>query len=343
MALVTSERLRSGWHLIDGRLIRPLRMRPTRPLPLRIRTQSIRKIKRRNRPLSLRSRTRTIDPIKFGSRHHIFSLEDLDLDANLFTKHFDAESAQPRSSLTSTRPVETNEVEESQDTELQEEKDRALRIFENLFANADKWEHASDKNSAAEESLDATTVKFAHEASVEPIVSRQKKLENIFSFDQEDGMQILEYFLSIRRITGGFTLFGDGQLDIDSDVDALFQQPSASQVANMLEDVPAFSIVNSRQKSRVLAPDPRQPLFFPSPSEAQGRDVVRALENRVAGEFMRTETSCVAVAPSYSTDFARREEIRIRWDAEKLALTRDWKKRHREAVKLRRIRVGKAV
>jgi hypothetical protein len=37
----------------------------------------------------------------------------------------------------------------------------------------------------------------------------------------------------------------------------------------------------------------------------------------------------------------RRSDIRARWNAKKGDLTKDWKKRHREALKLRQVRTGK--
>jgi hypothetical protein len=78
MTLVTplNVQSRKGWHVTPlGRLIRPMRMRPVRPLSSMV-ALSNRKIadpkkkqKRRFKQALIRSRRRSIDPLKWGSQH----------------------------------------------------------------------------------------------------------------------------------------------------------------------------------------------------------------------------------------------------------------------------------
>ena len=124
----------------------------------------------------------------------------------------------------------------------------------------------------------------------------------------------------------------DLDLDLDDDVlDASFA-PAPPAATPSVQPVVATTIRNTRTQAQVTF-DPNLPLFFPLPQdEREGfRGRVRDPFD-VAKEqgfdwrtFCRTETS---------------EEIRQRWEAEKVELTRDWKRRHREAVKSRRRRGG---
>ena len=87
----------------------------------------------------------------------------------------------------------------------------------------------------------------------------------------------------------------------------------------------------SQPQSREFAYDPSLPLFFPIPSSQihlfpRQKDIATlARENVVSAGFYRTESE---------------EEIRKKWEEEKGELTRAWKKRYREAGKIRRRRGG---
>lgn len=84
MSLVTLENVsgRGGWKVTPlGRLVRPIRMRPEKPLPDQISTTTITKGKgkqpkgvqvkkrRRTKEPPVRARRRTIDPLKYSSQH----------------------------------------------------------------------------------------------------------------------------------------------------------------------------------------------------------------------------------------------------------------------------------
>jgi hypothetical protein len=88
MSLITSDNVhqRPQWRVTPlGRLIRPMRMRPARPLdppidPLRTKNveKGSRKKKKRPRPPPTRARRQTIDPLRWGSTH----LSGIFLDGN---------------------------------------------------------------------------------------------------------------------------------------------------------------------------------------------------------------------------------------------------------------------
>ncbi|KAI0343327.1 hypothetical protein BDW22DRAFT_1329179 [Trametopsis cervina] len=134
----------------------------------------------------------------------------------------------------------------------------------------------------------------------------------------------------------GFSLLGHLDLDLELEDDALdpaFIAASTQAPATQLEQVytPAAPIPTSKSQARTF--DPSLPLFFPLSDEARttarGRvrdpfDVARekGLDWR---SFCRTQNS---------------DEIKQRWEDQKVDLTKDWKRRHREAIKSRRRRGG---
>ena len=80
MSIVTSENVndRSGWRVTPlGRIIRPIRMRPSHPLPEMIAQAKVttnqkgqgKHKKQRVKPPPMRARRRTIDPTRWGSQH----------------------------------------------------------------------------------------------------------------------------------------------------------------------------------------------------------------------------------------------------------------------------------
>lgn len=92
------------------------------------------------------------------------------------------------------------------------------------------------------------------------------------------------------------------------------------------------AVVNDMRSSQ-LTLDTSLPFFFPLSDEdraaikGRGRDHLDVMRERGWDwqRFCRTQTS---------------EEIRQRWEAQKGELTRDWKRRHREALKSRGRRGG---
>lgn len=127
-----------------------------------------------------------------------------------------------------------------------------------------------------------------------------------------------------------------GQLDLDDelvdDVDLGFtaQAPATTAAAEVVQPISLPTTTGAQARFTL---DPSAPLFFPIPEDERtgfrGR-VKDPLD--VAKEkgwdwrtFCRTETD---------------EEVRKRWEERKVELTKDWKRRHREALKSRRRRGG---
>ena len=133
----------------------------------------------------------------------------------------------------------------------------------------------------------------------------------------------------------GFSLLGHLDLDLDLDDDVLnaaFAVPESVQ--QPAEDAPVSSTTFQNTRTKVqFTFDPAQPLFYPlSDAERSGfrGKVLDPLDfARENGwdwrTFHRTQTS---------------EEIKQRWESQKVELTKDWKRRHREAVKSRKRRGG---
>lgn len=126
-----------------------------------------------------------------------------------------------------------------------------------------------------------------------------------------------------------------GHLDLDLELDEdpldLGISSGAPEVTPTPASAPATQEPRNARSHIVL--DATLPFFFPLSEEARagmkGRvkdtfDVAREKGWDWRG-FCRTQTS---------------DEIKQRWEEQKVELTRDWKRRHREAIKSRRRRGG---
>lgn len=140
----------------------------------------------------------------------------------------------------------------------------------------------------------------------------------------------------------GFSLLGHLDLDVELDNDVPFfaEQPTSTQdqTPTYTPLPPATYLTHSAQAPIVL--NPKQALFFPHPQQQQGslnkvrqKDVFDLIKDNhwnwrdpLVG-FYRTGTD---------------EDIRKRWEEGKSELTKEWKKRWREAGKANRRRRGGA-
>ncbi|KAJ3790364.1 hypothetical protein GGU10DRAFT_340599 [Lentinula aff. detonsa] len=136
-----------------------------------------------------------------------------------------------------------------------------------------------------------------------------------------------------REDEGGFSLLNHLDLDDDDDLDldmVPFPTPARTTMDSQPDDLslhpsnqpslPAPSTSRSHQgiSTQPIALDPKKPLFFP--------------------RSIALSTSSAASSPFYTHPTP--EEIQKRWEENKLELTRGWKKRYREAGKVRRRRGG---
>ncbi|KAI0792206.1 hypothetical protein C8Q75DRAFT_754886 [Abortiporus biennis] len=134
---------------------------------------------------------------------------------------------------------------------------------------------------------------------------------------------------------GGFSLLGHLDLDLELEEDVLglgiaqtHTESSNNITDNFTVTTQKYSESHPRRHPQVTL-DSRAPLFFPVSGDdrKRARDPFTVLNDKGWNwkSFSRNETS---------------EEIKKRWEDTKGDLTRDWKKRHREAVKSRRRRGG---
>jgi hypothetical protein len=133
----------------------------------------------------------------------------------------------------------------------------------------------------------------------------------------------------------GFSLLGHLDLDLELDDDVLDPILNIAPTQTVVEEPTPPPTANTTvgKSNRRFTLDPSLPLFFPLSDEVRASFKGRAKDPiDVAKErgwdwrtFCRTQTS---------------EEIRQRWESRKVELTKDWKRRHREAVKSRRRRGG---
>jgi hypothetical protein len=124
----------------------------------------------------------------------------------------------------------------------------------------------------------------------------------------------------VYSLPTGFSLIShldlDSELDLDMDLHldepALPNAAGPAPVATSSRSVLSATVLTTQHK----ALDSSLPFFFPQKGHVK----------RV--KFVRTEDEA---------------EIRVRWEAARGELTREWKRRHREAVRSRRRRCGERV
>lgn len=138
-------------------------------------------------------------------------------------------------------------------------------------------------------------------------------------------------------ITAGFSLLGhlelEDDLDLDEDILGLNLGPDKPIASVPVTALPTSFPPARRFQVAEFSVDTNAPLFFPLSLEDRGAQRTKVKDPLdIAKEkgwdwrtFCRTETD---------------EEIKKRWEDTKGELTRDWKRRHREAVKSRKRRGG---
>ncbi|EGN96949.1 hypothetical protein SERLA73DRAFT_170295 [Serpula lacrymans var. lacrymans S7.3] len=343
MSLVTPENAseRGGWRVTQmGRIVRPARMRPERPLAPQMSTPSVSKKgglkkKPRIKAALVRSRRRTIDPTKWDSVH----LKGMFLDAEGVISQKkeikeDVDNTGKHANDTSSdddTDSEMSSVHEEQESSTND----AYAVLKNPHTEPPTSLNVSmDVDIKVLRSQKEPFVALVEEPLIDTHVSpgperptRVTKLKDLFAPREEEA---------------GFSLLG--HLDIDLELDDEFAVPvySQSQLASVVEAAPRTAVVDlpvPASDSGQFKFDPNQPFFFPLSSDLRDnlrpkdkgrvKDLLDVAKDkgwnwRDAG-FYRTQTE---------------DEIRKRWEKNKAELTRDWKKRHREAGKMRRRRGG---
>ncbi|KAJ6463670.1 hypothetical protein C8R47DRAFT_1157054 [Mycena vitilis] len=131
----------------------------------------------------------------------------------------------------------------------------------------------------------------------------------------------------------GFSLLG--HLDLDLELDEEMPHAPSAAPQHVSEAAPQLSTTFVTPSQAHITLDPKQPLFFPLPTsftpgfsstKARQRDILDVgKDNGWNAHFCRNETD---------------DEIRAKWEKEKVDLTREWNRRWREAGKVRRRRGG---
>lgn len=129
-------------------------------------------------------------------------------------------------------------------------------------------------------------------------------------------------------------------LDIDLELDETVDFPTTSQPALSLSHSIPSTTTNQRPTEVVhlsLTFDPTKPLFFPrEASFSSNLPVVKGKGPKdIISVFRERGWTPDAFCRSQNAD-----EIRKRWEDCKVDLTKEWKRRHREAIKSARRRGG---
>ncbi|KAJ7083802.1 hypothetical protein C8R44DRAFT_862393 [Mycena epipterygia] len=261
--------------------------------------------------------------------------------------------SKPPVAVSNQTAVKISEPTAQSDVDLAKEKTRSLSLLQSLFgARDEEWGGRESVGSDVDEEellkLGGTMtlegddgIEFVpmdvdvqdstaavppspQTAEVAPTLQPPKKVTQ--------ATKLKDLFVS-REEDVGFSLLGHLDLDLELDEELMpsAEQPELQDAAPQL----AATFVTPSQVHITL--DPKQPLFFPLPTsfssapglmstKARQRDILDVgKDNGWNAHFYRTETD---------------DEIRAKWESEKVDLTREWNRRWREAGKVRRRRGG---
>jgi len=247
-----------------------------------------------------------------------------------------------------TRSSVEGEEEIDVDKPVAEERSKALKLLQSMFGDAEEWGGKEPINSDEEEvqevAVPATLLpkekpgKKSRDAKPKQGIEMEPETQETdepAEETQKTGSQVsktsLKDMFKPQEAEAGFSLFNDLDLDLDLDpsmVD-IFQgvEPAENpqNLTSLHAHVPTITpVLAAGTRREVVTLDPTLPFFFPYP-ENPLKNIADVLDSMVTQKFYRTETS---------------DEIRKKWNEQKGELTREWKKRHREALKARRLRGG---
>lgn len=356
MSLITLDNvhLRRAWKKTAlSHLVRPMKMRPLHPIeqPSSTLPSTGTQKKRRRTIILTRARRRKIDPTLYG-RVHLTErmLEAEHIIIPVAQRHSQAPpptvDSVPAVSVNSVRSESTKLPRDEIGTALEEEKKKDLGILAALFNGKDEWdgresdalesydeatnkEHGELSPDGTEDSSasthsdenDATQTSSDHEAhgqSREP-TPKTSTLKDIFSVDAAT--------TGPTSILAGLELeFAEDDLDFDA-MPVTIEPQSILVQSTVPVTVPVDDTAERRKRGiEALQYSNARPYFFPL-----GRD------ERSRGNLK--DIFAVADAQNWTRVLSNpltAEEVRQRWEADKLALTRDWKQRYREASKKER-------
>ncbi|CAE6520743.1 unnamed protein product [Rhizoctonia solani] len=385
MSIITLDTVskHKGWRRTPlNHLVRPMRMRPLRPLPCLRSKQLPSKIKLKKkldkRKFKLtRARCTVIDPVRYGAVHlkegdgllgaEVVAFgrdEEEQVVVDLIREQvvIEAPDQKPSRSPTTTPSIPSTIVSQrapvsaipnpghnhsspalqhqEEPLSLVHEKSSTLALLGGMFGESE-W---GGRESVSGDEMETTEVEGEGEAAYEVVPRIADELENNAEAEENDKEEIEEITMgnpieredeidneqdethspikhsSLKDMfkpqeqSTGFSL----GLDIELDPDAESFLPASISVLPLSEPAlaPASIVTEKRAHTIQFTPDSNVPLFFPGGKN----DVFRVIAEK-GWEWPHPGTS---------------EEIRAKWDENKAELTREYTRRHREAVKKRK-------
>jgi hypothetical protein len=137
----------------------------------------------------------------------------------------------------------------------------------------------------------------------------------------------------------GFSLLGhlDLDLELDNEVPFFIEQPTSTQDQTLtFTPLPSNTLPSHSSQAAPIILDPKQALFFPYPEQQQGilnRARQKDIFDLIKDNHWNWRDPTVGFYRTGTED-----DIRKRWEDGKSELTKEWKKRWREAGKANRWR-----
>ncbi|KAL0581013.1 hypothetical protein V5O48_001007 [Marasmius crinis-equi] len=392
MSPVTRENAetRPGWKVMpSGRVVRPMRMRPGKPLPpnsddARNKRNTLAQVKEKKKKIKLpdtRARIRSIDVTKWNGEY---------LRGSLLDGQITATSMKPRAVVQTTaleEPVSEEEAVEPPQSPVQsthqprriepealpttsaftredetaprphtasdptslnfvQERAQNLSLLNALLGDAEWDGRESDSDIDESRIIEGHGGNEDYEIVPAERPSELKNRDVAIEVDEPSSTREAEATKTVppptntqpvslkdlfapREEEGGFSLLNHLDLELDDELDIMpFSVPSndtdiSAPVPQTQPAAVAVAIPSLKSKTQQrINLDPKMPLFFPRAE-------------------MLSATTAKVKDPSPFYQVQTEEQIRQRWEENKVELTRGWRKRWREAVKVKRRRGGK--
>ncbi|KAG8851611.1 hypothetical protein FRB91_007600 [Serendipita sp. 411] len=360
MTLVTLQNAtqRGGWKVTSlHHLVRPMRMRPLHPIerPIKSTVSTIRK-RRRKHVVPTRARRQKIDPTLYNATHlteeilkaeHIFIPQAMEVESS-------PQRAQPSNGALhhAAGVVKTQErvsiQEDLTGTAFEIEKQKDLALLAKLFEGKVEWDGREDDLGGSDNDMRVEAPEDAHMADEVSEASSSSNEQDAGDMGQKEAVSTeetahhednaarparLKELFSIANQEPTSILAGlDLELELDNSLEFDVMPRS------MQETAPAngTELHANARKQNTLHSQRRElegfqfstdlPYFFPLESGEVSRGAVK-------------DTFSIAQTQGWRSVFLNppsSDEVRKQWEAEKVALTRDWKQRYREACKRER-------
>jgi len=368
MSPMTLERakLKGGWVVTDlGRMHRPLRMRPPRPLPPIPPTSSNSrkesegqekvpmKMQKHIKKPDVRARMQKIDMVRYGSEYlkgrflevdHPFSMDSRAGQDDWFWKESTGSD------------VDDISFKQAPNQPLisQSNSDHFVPQGDYEAAGEDVDVEMEDISSELKEK---TPEDLTVEQRVPEAPETSNKLRDLFAPAENEGMWSHISMIGILLLVGTFSLLGhlnlDDDLELDEDVPFSINQEANdlsqddTHVSEQTICVPRTTAavkIDSHQ-ARQITFDPSQPFFFPlallatHPLADHSSFVHKSgAKNRPKDPFEMAREKSWEWPSSGFHRTQTEDQIRQRWEEQKGELTQGWKKRCREAGRIRKRR-----